>query len=128
MINRRRSISVSYKISHVYRIYHLLSLIFYTQAKPKHDLILYSNYILPLSVIPKFYIKYLTMSRVHMNAGAVSKLLHGCAYVQEIIHKLSLWIIFLYTGTNPTITYGCVSGNIIFSEYGITGACQYHFE
>ena len=70
------------------------------------------------------YIKYLTMYRVHMNAGAVRKLLHGCVYVQEIIHKLSLQIIFLYTHTQTR----CMSGNIILSEYCITRARQYNFE
>ena len=36
------------------------------------------------------YIKYLTMCKVHMHAGAIRKLLYGCGYVQEIIHLLKL--------------------------------------
>ena len=37
-----------------------------------------------------FDIKYLTMYKVHMPAGAIRKLLYGCAYVREIIHSLKL--------------------------------------
>ena len=37
-----------------------------------------------------FYIKYLTMHKVHMHAGAIRQLLYGCAYVGEIIHSLKL--------------------------------------
>ena len=37
-----------------------------------------------------FYIKYLTMHKVHMHAGAIRQLLFGCAYVREIIHSLKL--------------------------------------
>ena len=44
--------------------------------------------IAPLSDIPLFYIKYLTMHKVHMHSGAMRQLLYGCAYVREIIHKL----------------------------------------
>ena len=44
----------------------------------------------PLSYIPMFYIKYLTMCKVHMHAGAIRKLLYGCVYVQEIIHLQKL--------------------------------------
>ena len=46
--------------------------------------------IAPLSDIPIFYIKYLTFHKVHMHAGAIRQLLHGCAYVREIIHSLKL--------------------------------------
>ena len=46
--------------------------------------------IAPLSVIPMFYIKYLTMHKVHMHAGAIRQLLYGCAYVRGIIHSLKL--------------------------------------
>ena len=45
--------------------------------------------IAPLSDIPIFYIKYLTMYKVHMHAGAI-KILYGCAYVREKIHSLKL--------------------------------------
>ena len=38
--------------------------------------------IAPLSDIPMFYIKYLTMHKVHMHAGAIRQLLYGCAYVR----------------------------------------------
>ena len=37
-----------------------------------------------------FYVKYLTMYKVHMHAGDIIKLLYGCAYVREIIHLLKL--------------------------------------
>ena len=49
-----------------------------------------SALIAPLSDIPMFYIKYLTMHTVHMHAGAVRQLLYGCANVREIIHSLKL--------------------------------------
>ena len=48
---------------------------------------------------------YLTMHKVHMHAGAIRQLLYGCAYIREIIHSLSSWIIFPYIRTNHTITY-----------------------
>ena len=32
-----------------------------------------------LSDIPMFYIKYLTMHKMHMHAGAIRQLLYGCA-------------------------------------------------
>ena len=44
----------------------------------------------PLSDIPMFYIKYLTMHKVHMHAVSIRQLLYGCAYVREIIHSLKL--------------------------------------
>ena len=43
---------------------------------------------LSVSDMPMFYIKYLTMHKVHMHAGAIRQLLYGCAYVREIIHSL----------------------------------------
>ena len=43
-----------------------------------------------LSDIPIFYINYLSMYKVHMHAGAIRKLLYGCAYGREIIHSLKL--------------------------------------
>ena len=46
--------------------------------------------IAPLSDIPMFYIKYLTMHKVYIHAGAIRQLLYGCAYVREIIHSLKL--------------------------------------
>ena len=42
-------------------------------------------FIAPLNDMPMFYIKYLTMHKVHMHAGA-----NGCAYVREIIHSIKL--------------------------------------
>ena len=41
-----------------------------------------------LSDISMFYIKYPTVCKVHMHAGAIRNLLYGCAYVREIIHSL----------------------------------------
>ena len=46
--------------------------------------------IAPLNDIPMFYIKYLTMYKVHMHAGAIRQLLYGCMYVREIIYLLKL--------------------------------------
>ena len=46
--------------------------------------------ITPLSDIPMFYIKYLTMHKVHVHASAIRQLLYGCAYVRKIIHSLKL--------------------------------------
>ena len=37
-----------------------------------------------------FNIKYLTMHKVHMHAGAIRQILYGCVYVREIIHLLKL--------------------------------------
>ena len=37
-----------------------------------------------------FYVKYLAMHKVHMYAGAISKLLYGFTSVQVIIHLLKL--------------------------------------
>ena len=39
----------------------------------------------PLSDIPIFYIKYLTMHKARMHVGAIRQLLYGCAYVREIM-------------------------------------------
>ena len=36
------------------------------------------------------YIKYLTIHKVHMHAGAIRQLLYGCAYVRKIINSLKL--------------------------------------
>ena len=41
-----------------------------------------------LSDISMFYNKYLRMNEVQMHAGAIRKLLYGCAYIREIIHSL----------------------------------------
>ena len=46
--------------------------------------------IAPLSDIPMFYIKYLTLHKLHMHAGEIRQLLYSSAYVQEIIHSLML--------------------------------------
>ena len=37
-----------------------------------------------------FYIKYLTVYKVHMHVGAKKKLLYVCVYVLEIINSLKL--------------------------------------
>ena len=50
----------------------------------------HTHFIGPLSDIPMFYIRYLTMCKVQMHAGAIRKLLYGCAYVRAIIHSLKL--------------------------------------
>ena len=49
-----------------------------------------SHIIAPLSDIPMFYIKYLTMYKVHMHAGAIRQLLYGYAYVRELTNSLKL--------------------------------------
>ena len=49
-----------------------------------------TDIIAPLSDIPMFYIKYLTMHKEHTHAGAKRLLLYDCAYVREIIHSLKL--------------------------------------
>ena len=46
--------------------------------------------IAPLSDIRMFYIRYLTMHKVHMHADAIRQLLYGCALVPELIHSLKL--------------------------------------
>ena len=46
--------------------------------------------IAPFSDVPMFYIKYLTMYKVHMHAGAIRKLLFGFVFVRMIIHSLKL--------------------------------------
>ena len=43
-----------------------------------------------------FYIKYLTIYKVHMHAGGIRKLLYGCAYVPSVRE------IFLYIRINYT--------------------------
>ena len=37
-----------------------------------------------------FYIRYLTMHKVHMHGGVIRQILYGCAQVREIIHSLKL--------------------------------------
>ena len=37
-----------------------------------------------------FFIRYLTMHKVHMHAGAIRRVLYGCTYVREIIHSLKI--------------------------------------
>ena len=54
------------------------------------NMTLINVFIAPLSGIPMFYIKYLTMHKVYMHAGAIRPLLYGCASVREIIHSLKL--------------------------------------
>ena len=69
--------------------------------------------IAPLSDIPMFYIKYLTMHKVHMHAGAIRQLLFGCASVLEIILpyiRTNHTIIYTYLSTGHTLCQceGCV--------------------
>ena len=61
--------------------------IYTTEYRQSNEIIVI---IAPLSDIPMFYIKYLTMHKVHMYASAMRQLLYGCAYVREIIHSLKL--------------------------------------
>ena len=68
----------------MYRKYCILSL-FYLSAKLRKK-----RLIAPLSDIRMVYIRYLTMHKVHMHAGAIKQLLYGCAHVQEVIHSLKL--------------------------------------
>ena len=43
-----------------------------------------------ISDIPIFYIKYLTVYKVHMQAGAIKKVLHGCVlYALGTSHTLN---------------------------------------
>ena len=49
-----------------------------------------NSLIAPLSDIPIYYIKYPTMHKVQMHAGARRQLLYGYAYVWEIIKSLKL--------------------------------------
>ena len=60
--------------------------------------------IAPLSDIRMFYIRYLTMHKVHIHAGAINQLVYGCAHVREIIHSLKLMDYPPYIRTNHTIT------------------------
>ena len=46
--------------------------------------------IAPLSDTRMFSIRYLTIHKVHMHAGAIRKLLYDSAHVREIIHLLKL--------------------------------------
>ena len=55
-----------------------------------HTHMMLLHFIAPLSDIPMYNIKYLTMLKVHMHVGAIIQLLYGCAYVREIIHSLKL--------------------------------------
>ena len=51
----------------------------------------YLNWLLaPLSDIQMFYIKYLTIHKMHMHAGAIRQISYSCAYVREIINSTKL--------------------------------------
>ena len=63
--------------------------IYWEPVSVQEEISIYT-FIAPLSDIPMFYIKYLTMHKVHMHAGAIRQLLYGCEYVREIIHSLKL--------------------------------------
>ena len=58
------------------------------QSDQKVNILIY--FIAPLNDIQMFYIKYITMDKMHMHTGAIRKLLYGCAYVREIIHSVKL--------------------------------------
>ena len=64
-------------------------LLFFVSTRRERSLIL-TLFIAHLSDIPMVYIKYPTMHKVHMHAGAIRQLLYGCTYVREIIHSLKL--------------------------------------
>ena len=51
-----------------------------------------------------FYIKYLTIYKLHDHAGAIRKLLYGCVYVREIIHSLNL-VDYLPVHTSKTYNH-----------------------
>ena len=69
----------------VWAIIHSLKLVDYLLRQTHKP---YNNQLItPMSDIPMFYIKYLTM---HMHACAIRQLLYGCAYAREIIHSLKL--------------------------------------
>ena len=77
------------------------------QSDQKVNILIY--FIAPLNDIQMCYIKYLTMDKMHMHAGAIRELLYGYAYVREIIHSLKL-VDYLPVHThNHTITYTCRS-------------------
>ena len=67
-----------------------------------------------LGDIPMFYIKYIIMHKVQMQAGAIRQLLYVCAYVREIIHSLKLVDYLPCIRTNHTIIYcfNCLTSNI----------------
>ena len=62
----------------------------YIACKTTIKLIQFWYFVAPLSDIPMFYIKYLTMQRVHVHAGAIRQLLHVAVRIREIIYSLKL--------------------------------------
>ena len=67
-----------------------------------------------------YIIKYLTMHKVHMHAGAIRQLLYGCAYVRDIIHELKL-VDYLPVHTVKTL-YNVTLYNRIFNiQHKIAG-------
>ena len=73
------------------------------------NMTLINVFITPLSGIPMFYIKYLTMHKVYMHAGAIRQLLYGCVYVREIIHSLKLVDYLPVHNINHRITNTCAT-------------------
>ena len=50
-----------------------------------------------LTYFPIQYITYPTIHKVNMQAGAITYLLYGCAYVREITHKIAYIVRVVYS-------------------------------
>ena len=83
-----------------------------------------SHLIAPLRDIPMFYIKYLTMHKVHMHAGAIRQLEHGCAHLREIIHSLKL---VDYPPVHTHNPYNNLHMSLLFTQNGNWGFFVYKF-
>ena len=82
------------------------------------------NLTAPLSGIPMFHIKYLTMQKVHMHVGAIRQFLYGCAYVREIVHSLKL-VDYLPVRTHkPYNNYTCTYHSV-YEDSCVTLATYY---
>ena len=69
------------------------------------------HFIAYLSDIPMFYIKYLTMYKVHMHAGAIRKLLYGCEYVRIDNPRAKARELSIRTYAQTIqLTYTCTTG------------------
>ena len=58
-----------------------------------------SSSIAPFIDVPMLKLKYLAMHRVHVHAGAISKLVYGFASIRAITHSLKL-VNYLLVQTN----------------------------
>ena len=61
-----------------------------------------------MSDILMFYIKFLTIHKVNIHAGAIRQLMYGCAYVREIILP--------YMRTNNTTIDTCMSKTNVYPK------------